>query len=100
MACAPAWCQNAPRAMVRIEVSADSAPVAGASVSVNGASYRTDATGLVVVPVAAGEVTVRVTKEGFLPAAGSVSASDAQEAQLIFDLKADEGLKQEITVSA
>ena len=95
----PAFCQE-PRATIRVEVMTNSAPVAGANVILNEVSMQTDRNGLAIAPVALGKMRVTVTKEGFLPATASLSVDEAREWQLVFELKPQEQVKEEITVSA
>src|SRR4029077_11027005 len=54
-------------ATVRVDVTAAGAPVAGASVVVNGTAHRTGDDGHVTVEIAAGAIDVVVSKEGLAP---------------------------------
>ena len=87
-------------ASIRVEVRAEAGPVAGAEVIVNGASYKTDVNGIVVVPVAAGTVEITVIKTGFAPASASVQVQASQQQPVIFDLTAQPTVREEVTVSA
>ncbi len=89
-----------PRATVRVEVTADSAPVTRATVTLNGAPLQTDDRGLAVSSVPLGKVTVAVQKDGYLPAATSVDVNEAREWQIEIELRPQESLQQEITVYA
>jgi hypothetical protein len=67
-ASSPAFSQ-APTAALRLEVTAESAAVAGATVTVHGGSVQTDASGVAVTPAPLGTIEVSVTKEDSCPAA-------------------------------
>ncbi len=96
----PAFSQ-ASLATVRIEVrTADSAPVAGARVTISGKSLQTDAAGIAVIPAPLGTVEVAVAKEGFLPGTASLAVNEAREWQLILELQRQPSSKEEITVHA
>ncbi len=89
-----------PRATIRVEVRTDSTPVAGAVVTLNGASIQTDRNGVATAPVALGKVDVRVAKQGFLPGATSLAVDEAREWQLVLELQPEPRDEQEITVYA
>jgi outer membrane receptor for ferrienterochelin and colicins len=89
-----------PGATVRVEVTAKSAPVAGASVTVNGRTAQTDRGGLAVLPAAIGRVEIAITKEGFLPAKTQLDVDAAREWTVAIELQPADTVKEEITVSA
>jgi iron complex outermembrane receptor protein len=88
------------RATIRVEVRADSAPVADARVTINGVSLATDHNGIVIAPVTLGKVNVTVSKPGFLPVTASLSVDEARQWRLRIELQPMEPVKEEITVSA
>jgi iron complex outermembrane receptor protein len=87
-------------ATVRVEVRADASPVAGADVIVNGATYKTDASGVVVVNVPAGTAELVVVKTGFAPASASVDVQAGRQQPVVFDLTTESTIREEVTVSA
>lgn len=95
----PAFSQE-PRAIIRVEVTADSAPVAGASVILNGVSLETDENGIAAAPSALGTLEVTVTKEGFHDATTSLLVDEPREWQLVVELQPEQELEEEITVHA
>src|SRR5437879_12201878 len=78
-----------PRATIRVEVRTDSTPIAGAIVTLNGVSIEADRNGAAIGSVALGKVDVRVTKQGFLPGATSLTVDEALESQAAMDLQPD-----------
>jgi outer membrane receptor for ferrienterochelin and colicins len=89
-----------PQATIRVEVTANSAAVAGATVTIDGKAIQTDANGVAVAPSALGTVDVKVVKDGFLPATVSMRVTEAREWAVTVELTPQETVKQEITVSA
>jgi len=57
----PVFSQEPPRATIRIEVRTDTAPVAGAAVTLNGISIRTDQNGIAIIALPLGKVEVSVS---------------------------------------
>jgi outer membrane receptor for ferrienterochelin and colicins len=88
------------RATIRVEVRAESSPVAGAQVTVNGVRTHTGRDGIVVTPAALGRVQVEVRKEGFLPGAASLVVDEPREWHVVIELRPQEPLHEEITVTA
>jgi outer membrane receptor for ferrienterochelin and colicins len=86
-----------PRTTLRIEVRADDAPVADASVLIAGATHTTDEQGIARVSVLPGTLEFTVSKDGFVPAAGSVTAVAGEERTVSVTLVA---VEEEITVIA
>jgi hypothetical protein len=64
---AAALVAQTPGTMLHVTVRTAGGPVAGAAIVVSGATYRTDATGVPVIPASPGIVEVAVHKPGFLP---------------------------------
>jgi outer membrane receptor for ferrienterochelin and colicins len=95
----PAIGQEAP-VTIRVEVRTDSAPVAGATVKLNGVAIETDPNGVAIATINLGKVNVIVTKEGYLPATVSLSVDQVREWQVVVELQPQQQLEQEITVSA
>src|SRR5262245_54914760 len=89
-----------PRAILRIEVKAESAAVAGAAVTVNGETIQTGRDGVAIASVAPGQVEIKVAKEGFLAGAASLLASEAREWHIAVELQPLKPVEEEITVSA
>lgn len=87
-------------AVILIEVRAAGAPVPGAEVVVAGVTYRTDDSGRLTIPAAAGPVEITVLKEGFVPANASVVlAADAKQ-QVLIDIEPIPTVEEEVTVVA
>jgi iron complex outermembrane receptor protein len=89
-----------PNGSLRVEVHSGGAPVADASVVVNGTTSQTDARGQVLVATAAGDVQVVVVKEGLEPASVSVVLRPGEERVLTIDLGAQTALEEHVTVAA
>jgi len=89
-----------PSATIRIEVQSASGPVIGAAVIANGISTVTDEHGVATLIVNPGQVDVRISKDGFLPAAASLSVQPGQEQQMIVELQPRPTMEEEITVTA
>jgi outer membrane receptor for ferrienterochelin and colicins len=96
----PALAQESPSATIRVAVKTEAMPVAGAVVTVNGATTTTDRNGIATATLALGKVEVGVSKEGFLPAKVSLSVDEAREWQITVDLKPQQQAEEEITVFA
>jgi outer membrane receptor for ferrienterochelin and colicins len=86
--------------MVRVEVRADAAPVAGADVVVNGMTFRTGADGAIATPVQPGAVEITVIKEGFAPLTSSVTVAAGLTQQVLVELDDDPTLEEEVIVTA
>ncbi|PWU11475.1 MAG: TonB-dependent receptor [Terriglobia bacterium] len=89
-----------PQATIRITVESDGAPLAGANVQSSGTTAQTNRTGVAVVPVALGNVEIRVTKDGFLPGKTNVSVDEAREWQVEIELERERVVEEQITVHA
>jgi iron complex outermembrane receptor protein len=89
-----------PQATIRVEVTAESAPVQGADVTVNGKSVRTGQDGTATTGVAPGEVKVSVTKDGYFPANASLLADSARESVVRVELEPRKTVEEEIKVYA
>jgi outer membrane receptor for ferrienterochelin and colicins len=94
----PVWPQEA--ATLRIEVTTASAPVAQATVKVNGLPFETGPDGLVTVPAPPGKVTIEVSKPGFLTVTTLLEIDQVREWRLAIELRPQEPVREEITVSA
>ena len=88
-----------PQATIRVEVTAKSAPVQDAEVTVNGKQARTGPDGVAILPSELGHVDIGVTKEGFFPARKALDIDAAQEWQFQFELQ-DAKHEEEVTVHA
>ena len=91
---------QASQATLRVLVRAGDAPVAEATVSVNGKTFATDRTGTVAVPVALGKAEVKVTKEKFFPAMAAIVIDEIREWGLTVELEPQTEVEEEITVHA
>jgi outer membrane receptor for ferrienterochelin and colicins len=87
-------------ATIRIEVTANSAPLAGATVTIDGNTLQSDSNGIAVGPAPLGTVEVKITSPGFLPATTSLQITEAREWRIAVELTPQETVKEEITVSA
>ncbi|MEO8051426.1 MAG: TonB-dependent receptor [Acidobacteriota bacterium] len=88
------------RATIRVEVRTGAAPVAGATVTLNGISVQTDQSGIAIATLPLGKVEVNVSKEGFLPAKASLEVDEAREWRIAFELRPQEPREEEVTVHA
>jgi iron complex outermembrane receptor protein len=85
---------------IRIEVRSQAGPVAAAEIVVNGATHRSDASGLLVLNVPAGIVQITVVKEGFAPATTSVDVGASQQRSVEVELVPTPTVEEHVTVSA
>jgi outer membrane receptor for ferrienterochelin and colicins len=92
--------QEPPRATIRVEVRTETAPVAGAMVTLNGISVQSDQDGLAITTLPLGRVYVTVSKEGFLPAKTTLQVDEAREWQIAFELQPQKQREDEVTVYA
>ena len=90
---------QASQTTVRVEVRAKDVPVAGADVTINGALYKTDATGVVVATVTAGAVEVLVVKDDFPPTTAVIQVASGQRQDVVIELTTPT-VEEIITVSA
>lgn len=95
----PALCQE-PHATIRVEVTAESLPVQGAEVSMNGVSVRTGPDGFAVGATGFGEVKITVTKDGFLQATTSLVVDASREWLVSLELQPQKTIEEKITVYA
>ncbi len=96
----PGFPQAPPQATIRVEVKADTIPVAGAAVTLNAISVQTDQNGIAIATLPLGKVEVNVSKEGFLPAKASLAVDEAREWRIAFELRPQEPREEEVTVHA
>jgi iron complex outermembrane receptor protein len=89
-----------PQAVVRVEVRSDGGPVAGAEVVLGGSSARTDERGLAALDTGPGNVEIKVTKPGFLPASASLVVEGPETVEMVVELHAQEAREEQVTVSA
>lgn len=85
---------------LRVNVRYENAPVAGATVTINGVAFRADAAGTVRAPAALGTAEIRAAKEAFLTATTSIAIDSAREFELTIDLQRAPERHEEITVHA
>ena len=86
-------------AAVLVEVRAGDATIADAEVTVAGVAVKTDAKGIVRIPVKAGSIDILVTKEGFAPRSTTVNVAEGQEQKVLIELSPAE-IEESVTVSA
>jgi len=96
-ASAPVRAQDA---IVRIELRGGGAPIADASVVVNGVTHRTDDRGVASATVPAGRVDIVVVKEGFEPVSLTVEIGAADDRTIPVDLQPQSEIAEHVTVSA
>ena len=87
-------------ANVQVEVRFDAAPVAEATVVVNGVTYVTAPDGSLSLSVSAGTTEITVVKEGFAPVTTRVAVQAGQSQQVFVDLERQPSVEEQITVSA
>ena len=78
---------QAPAATVRVEVTSERAPVAGALVQLNGLALHTNSEGVAVGAGGPGAVKIEVSKEGFLPASATQEISTETELVVAIELR-------------
>jgi iron complex outermembrane receptor protein len=88
------------RATLVVTVVAAGVRVSGADVVSGTTAARTDGRGEARVEIAAGQVTLLVTKPGFAPAATTVTVSAGQELPVAVELVALPSVRETVTVSA
>jgi outer membrane receptor for ferrienterochelin and colicins len=91
---------QAQRATVRVEVRAESVPVAAADVVISGQTYRTDTRGMVSIDVPPGRVEITVVKDGFAPLTTSITVEANQVQPVLVDLAKQPTVEEHVTVSA
>src|SRR5260370_32000263 len=89
-----------PQATIRVEVTAESAPVQGAEVMVSGKSVRTGPDGSATTVAPPGEVKISVSKDGYFPADTSLLADATHESVVRVELQPRKGVEEEIKVYA
>ena len=100
LACWPSFLVAQTQATVRVHVRSGAEPVADADVIVNGTTHKTAADGRVAVPIAPGEVSVTVVREGFAPLSSTVTVAAGQTQEMEFDLREQPTIEEEVIVSA
>jgi iron complex outermembrane receptor protein len=89
-----------PQATIKVEVTADSAAVLGAEVTINGKSVRTGQDGVATAVAPPGAVNITVTKDGYFSANTSVVADAAHESVVHVALEQRKTVEEEIKVYA
>jgi outer membrane receptor for ferrienterochelin and colicins len=89
-----------PQATIRVEVTAESAPVQGADVTVNGKSVRTGQDGSATAVAPPGGMKISVTKDGYFPANASLLADAAREWVVRVELEPRKVVEEQIKVYA
>ena len=93
-AAARAQSQNA---VVRVHVRSDDGAVSRAAVAAGANMYVTDRDGLVTLTLVPGQIDLTVTKDGYLPAAASVTVGAGEQRDVTIELRR---LEEEVIVSA
>jgi iron complex outermembrane receptor protein len=89
-----------PQATIRVEVTAEGAPLQGAAVAVNGRSLLTGADGSARIGTPLGETRVSVTKDGFFPASASLVTDAAREWVVRVELEPQKTVEEQVKVYA
>ncbi|HYH00295.1 MAG TPA: TonB-dependent receptor [Terriglobales bacterium] len=87
------------KATMVVQVRSEEGPVSGATVTVNSQSFLTDENGKVTATVLAGNVNLRVTAKGYLPAAETIAVVSGQSQEVLVELERSVH-EEEIVVSA
>ena len=87
-------------ATIRVETRSDGLPAANVDVVVRGATYKTDAQGVVVLTVPAGATEIAIVKDGFHPQTVTLQMEANQSQQVVVDLVRQATVEEDITVSA
>jgi outer membrane receptor for ferrienterochelin and colicins len=90
----------AQQSAVAVDVRSNGGPVREAEVVVNGATFRTDAQGRVVIDVPSGRVDITIVKQGYIPVSTSVEVPPNQRQPVIIDLVREVTVEEHVTVSA
>ena len=91
---------SAQQSAVAVDVRSNGGPVREAEVVVNGATFRTDGQGRVVIDVPSGRVDITIVKQGYIPLSTSVEVSPNQRQPVIIDLVREVTVEEHVTVSA
>jgi len=85
---------------VRVEVTAENAPVPGAAVQLNGQTVQTGQDGIATAPVSLGSLKITISKDGFFPASTTIDINEAKAWLVRIELQAQERVEEQITVHA
>jgi outer membrane receptor for ferrienterochelin and colicins len=85
---------------LNLVVTAGGAPVAGASVVVNGTLHRTDDRGVVAVEIAPGTIQIVVSKEGLSPGSVTLDLRPDERRTLTIALEPQAEMEEHVVVSA
>ena len=85
---------------VRVEVQADTDPVANVEVVVGGTTQLTDGKGIAIVLASAGPAQVTVLQDGFIPVTVTVDVIAGQEQLVRIELVQQLAVEEEVTVVA
>jgi outer membrane receptor for ferrienterochelin and colicins len=96
----PSLLAQAPQATVRVEVTSEHGPVAGAAVKLNQQTAETGSDGVAATTVPLGALKIEVSKKGFLPATVVQDIDAAREWAIRIVLRPAETVAEEITVYA
>jgi iron complex outermembrane receptor protein len=87
-------------ASVHLLVTSAGAPVAGATVVVNGTTQRTDERGEVAVAIPPGTIQIVISKEGLAPATATVELQPGETRTLTIALEPQAEMEEHVVVSA
>jgi len=85
---------------VRVEVRSDGNAAAGATVVLDGATYVTDAQGVLTLPARAGRIELVVIKEGLAPTSVTFQLRSGESRTIVVDLEPQSAIEEQVTVAA
>lgn len=93
------WAQD-PQSHLKVEVTSEGRPVAGAEVKLNGRKTQTGPDGVAAASVPLGRLKVEVSKDGFLPTSTNLNIETSREWVVQVELRHARDAGEEITVYA
>jgi outer membrane receptor for ferrienterochelin and colicins len=87
-------------AVLQVDIRFNAAPVADATVVIEGITYRTPAGGSLSVNVRPGPIDIVVVKEGFVSTTTTLTVQEGQAQRVVIDLEPQPTVEEQITVSA
>ena len=98
--CVSALAAQSRTAAIRVQVRAAGEPVEQADVLVAGEAYRTDASGVAVIPAAAGDVELTIVAPGYVSASAKVHVAAGAQRDVDVDLQPEPTVEETVTVVA
>jgi iron complex outermembrane receptor protein len=83
-----------------VQVQLSGKPAEKAEVVIAGAAHQTDAAGVVLITVPAGEIELTVVKAGYVPVSAKVSVSSGSQQNVVVDLQPEPTVEASVTVVA